>query len=244
MPLSEEQFKKLLEKAKSNKKVISDDEFMALISKVKTFKKRTVTKKITDEEFMLLLSKAKTFSLDKDDKVTFKNVTDSSENKIDASGFYEKILEIYGKIMKPGKKPKIKAIIKPEVKQIIPQKVKLSLKDIEGLDIFMKDITSKLDQYYLYSSGGLNVVNHDTTLVGDGTAFSPLGVATVAVSDNYETPIGVIDGVNAIFTVTRIPKSVTLNGLTYFQNDGYTLLGLTITMIIIPVSGSTLRSFY
>lgn len=60
----------------------------------------------------------------------------------------------------------------------------------------------------------------------------------------FETPVGTIDGSNATFTVSNIPTAIMLNGLTYFETDGYTLSGLTITMLVVPPTGSTLRSLY
>lgn len=60
----------------------------------------------------------------------------------------------------------------------------------------------------------------------------------------FETPVGDIDGINNVFTVSNIPLYIVLNGSTYFENDGYTLTGLTITMLITPDTGSTLRSAY
>lgn len=63
---------------------------------------------------------------------------------------------------------------------------------------------------------------------------------------NFETPTGTIDGVNATFTVLNIPKAVVINGMWYYENDGYTRSGLTLTIAspIIPATGSTLRSAY
>ena len=52
----------------------------------------------------------------------------------------------------------------------------------------------------------------------------------------FETPVGTINGVNDTFTVSYTPKAVILNGVTYFENDGYTLSTLTITMLVIPVT--------
>lgn len=59
-----------------------------------------------------------------------------------------------------------------------------------------------------------------------------------------ETPVGVIDGSNVTFTVTNPPQYIVLNGLSYFENDGYTFSGNTITMLVIPMPGSTLRAIY
>lgn len=61
---------------------------------------------------------------------------------------------------------------------------------------------------------------------------------------NFETPTGAINGSNTMFTVTHTPKAIVLNGATYFENDGYTLSSLTVTMLVVPQTGSTLRSIY
>src|SRR3990167_1911071 len=49
-----------------------------------------------------------------------------------------------------------------------------------------------------------------------------------------ETPTGTADGVNTAFTVTATPKCVIIDGITYFENDGYTLAVLTITTTVPP----------
>ena len=62
----------------------------------------------------------------------------------------------------------------------------------------------------------------------------------------FETPSGTINGVNATFTVTHVPAFIVINSNLYFQNNGYTLSGLTLTIdpSIIPVTGSFLQSCY
>ncbi len=64
-----------------------------------------------------------------------------------------------------------------------------------------------------------------------------------------ETPAGIIDGSNNIFTLTNTPATgslqLFLNGM--YQTGGgedYTLAGLTITFVNPPLSGSILRAFY
>lgn len=60
-----------------------------------------------------------------------------------------------------------------------------------------------------------------------------------------ETPVGTVDGVNAVFTVSNTPVQVYSNGA--LQTAGgidYTLSGLTITFVSAPVSGSLLSSWY
>lgn len=61
---------------------------------------------------------------------------------------------------------------------------------------------------------------------------------------SFETPSGTINSSNVTFTVANTPKAVILNGIWYFENDGYTLSTLTITMLVVPTTGSTLRSVY
>lgn len=49
-----------------------------------------------------------------------------------------------------------------------------------------------------------------------------------------ETPVGAVNAVNVTYTVSAIPLWVTADGIQYFENAGYTLAGLTITMDIPP----------
>jgi len=51
---------------------------------------------------------------------------------------------------------------------------------------------------------------------------------------NFETPSGAVDGTNATFVCTRTPRCVYADGGVYFNNYGYTLAGLTITMSFYP----------
>lgn len=129
------------------------------------------------------------------------------------------------KIMKPLIPPPIPG--SPDSPKEIRNKLK-SLKGKERLSVF--DLK---DTEYLKGHGKdriqWNSIGQQQTTGGGG---------------NFETPSGLIDGLNADFTVIHTPKGVVLNGQWYFENDGYTLSGLTITMLVIPDTGSTLRSFY
>lgn len=49
-------------------------------------------------------------------------------------------------------------------------------------------------------------------------------------STQFETPSGSVNGSNVTFTVLNTPLYVVADNQTYFQNFGYTLSGLTITM--------------
>ena len=52
---------------------------------------------------------------------------------------------------------------------------------------------------------------------------------------NIETPSGTVDGVNTSFVATVTPLYIIIDGVTYFQGQGYSLAGLNITTDIAPV---------
>lgn len=51
----------------------------------------------------------------------------------------------------------------------------------------------------------------------------------------FETPSENVNGTNKIFTGFSIPKYIVVDGVTYFENNGYTRSGLTVTTEIAPV---------
>jgi len=69
-----------------------------------------------------------------------------------------------------------------------------------------------------------------------GTASGGTGGYTV------ETPTGTVDGNNTTFTVTVVPVYIVSDGTTYFNNAGFTISGLTVTMTVAPTS--YIRSFH
>ncbi len=77
-------------------------------------------------------------------------------------------------------------------------------------------------------------------------AYVISSTATGGGTTAYETPVGTIDGANTSFTVSHTPIAIILNAYTYFEGDGYTFDAgtMTVTMLVIPVAGSTLRSQY
>lgn len=103
--------------------------------------------------------------------------------------------------------------------------------------IFHNGVLVSDDPEYINFTGNVLVTN-------DGMGGVIVDVLSGGTTLGFETPVGTIDGVNATFTVIHVPVYVVLNGLTYFQGDGYTLSGLTITMLVIPETGSTLRSAF
>jgi hypothetical protein len=91
-------------------------------------------------------------------------------------------------------------------------------------------------------------------LKGNGTAISAATAGTdfMAPADFVvrETPGGTINGVNPTFTLANTPllntEQIFLNGLLLEPGAGndYTISGLTITMLQIPVAGDRLKACY
>ncbi len=143
---------------------------------------------------------------------------------------------------KDGKTPTIEQLLKL-IKPLIPEpihgspdspaEVRDKLKSLKGKDKL--SVFDLKDTEYLKGRGK------------DRIQWNSVGAQTsTGAGGNFETPSGAIDGVNDTFTVLNTPKGIVINGIWYFENDGYTLSGLTITIdsTIIPMTGSTLRSFY
>lgn len=69
------------------------------------------------------------------------------------------------------------------------------------------------------------------------------GVLQVGV--RLETPVGAVNGSNTSFTVFKIPRYLVVDGVTYFEDNGYTLSGAagrTVTTSVPPTN--FIRSFY
>ena len=91
-----------------------------------------------------------------------------------------------------------------------------------------------------------DIVNRAISILDNRTSFLINKVSNLQTKvDNInitggsvtvETPTGTIDGSNTSFTVTATPKWIVADGITYFENSGYTISGLTITMVSPPVS--------
>lgn len=180
------------------------------------------------------------------------NVTNGKDGKNgkDATIDYDLIIDkILSEIPKPqnGKDATLPNLYRLAINTInviesLKGEERIDVKAIKGLEKFIEVIASKFYERGV-GYGGPGEIFHDLTLGGNGTASAPLYVIGGG-GTTIEIPSGVIDGVNTIFTVTSIPKYIVLNGVTYFENDGYTRSELIITMLVVPVVGSTLRSAY
>lgn len=81
---------------------------------------------------------------------------------------------------------------------------------------------------------------------GATVSINASGVITVAITGGTgytkETPTGTINGSNKTFTVTSTPVYIVVDGATYFENDGYTIVGTTVTTVVAPTG--FIRSFF
>lgn len=58
----------------------------------------------------------------------------------------------------------------------------------------------------------------------------------------FETPTGTVNGTNVTFTVTNVPKFIIVDGVSYFEGQGYSRATLTLTTDIAPAG--FIRSAY
>jgi len=89
----------------------------------------------------------------------------------------------------------------------------------------------------------VRTITDQQTLVFDAVKrkFVP-GTPASGTGFTKETPTGTVDGANQTFTVTHTPNYVVSDGTTMFENAGYTIVGLTLTMTAPPVE--YIRSYY
>lgn len=87
---------------------------------------------------------------------------------------------------------------------------------------------SDVPHSYLGATGKVASVNGSETAL----VFTTAGGGSGGV--NIETPTGDVDSVNKTFTVTTSPIYIIIDGVTYFEGSGYTIVGLTITTDIAP----------
>lgn len=234
---------------------MTDSEFKKIIMKVKERKQN----KISDEEFTILISKVKSYKVNKNKKIIFKKFdrpikiekpiqikqipkieeTKKIQQEVVDIKLYKKIVRLYEKLINRPEKTVIKEI--REKKSII------SIAEIEGLSTLLDDMQKKTIAYESYLStgqGGPGIVFHDNSLSGSGIPGDPLKVISSGGGVNFEIPSPTPDGVNNSFTVLNVPKAMIINSFLYFENDGYTRIGLNITTLITPVLGSAFRSMY
>lgn len=76
--------------------------------------------------------------------------------------------------------------------------------------------------------------------VGSGVTASDFGDGIARASipggsgSTISIPTGTVNGVNTTFTASATPLYIVIDGVTYFENDGYIRVGLVITTVVPP----------
>lgn len=96
--------------------------------------------------------------------------------------------------------------------------------------------TTRLEELTNVSTEG---IEEGRSLVWRGGKWVP---ATSGGGFTVETPVGAINDVNKIFTVSSEPEYIVVDGTTYFDGAGYSYAALTITLNIAP--SFFIRSFH
>jgi hypothetical protein len=127
----------------------------------------------------------------------------------------------------------------PEYKETIldtPEQIRDKLEKLEGENRLDYTAIKGLEDYIKQLSSKLKGKNEPR--VG-GLRPADTGV---------ETPSGTINGVNKAFTVTFVPKWLTINGQALYSDNGYALTSssgvLTVTLDNAPLTNDILRSHY
>jgi len=154
-----------------------------------------------------------------------------------------------------GQSPKVEEIVKQTIKEIKSLKGdnRLSLRIFkEGDDVvgkvalhanMMKNMPKSLiDGDQRWGGHGLTLAAGSNITITTNADGSQTIASTASGGSNIETPTGVVDGSNVTFTVLHTPLYIVSDGTTFFENQGYTLAGLTLTLSLPPVN--FIRSFY
>lgn len=107
---------------------------------------------------------------------------------------------------------------------------------------------------YTVTAEPLYVISDGLTYFpGSGYTYSALSITLDSPPTQYikyvfgsgitvETPSGLVNSSNTTYAVTATPKYIVADGITYFENNGYTIVGLTVTMTSEPTQ--YIRSIY
>lgn len=120
--------------------------------------------------------------------------------------------------------------------EVLQDGEKLAIEAIDGLRKELDELKKKANTpilaggpHYLAGSG-ISIEGNVLSATGGGGGVS------------FETPTGTVDGSNTSFTVTETPVYVIVDGVTYFEDNGYTISGSTITTSVPPTG--FIRSAY
>lgn len=124
------------------------------------------------------------------------------------------------------------------VSKINDSKVKISREQVEGLrdieNIAKANAVPPTTNFFNGLRGkNLNIVGGTATQLGDTVSITTTGSGGGLTP---ETPVGAVNGVNTVFTVTEEPVFVVSDAGTFLDGAGYTYSALSITMDTPPAS--------
>lgn len=137
--------------------------------------------------------------------------------------------------------------ISPRVEDIIKvvRKKKLKTEDVDGLDQTLHAFKTQLDNRGGYIHGGGDTVGAGSNIVITEVNGVKIISSTASGSTlTAEIPVGAVNGVNTIYTVTHTPVFVQIDGQFRVDGYGYTYLAGTITVDPLTPPSQSIVSFY
>lgn len=203
-----------------------------------------IKKTISDEEFASLLSKVKTFKIEKNKDISFSKAKAKKVTKKSTISMYKRMLGMYESLLETKKEPK------QAFREIKTKKVRLTFKEVDGLEQALGEVNKKLEQYFINSlyQGGPGVIIHDSTLSGTGIPGDPLKVVSSGGGSGFTYSNEIVAGSGTTFTLAHVPtNSAGLllfgGGSALIQGADYTIAGAVITMTN-PYSAGQVVAFY
>lgn len=179
-------------------------------------------------------------------------------SKIDVPVVEKKVEKVIERIETPIYNTEVKEVAVADSADDIRNKLELltgderldkkSIKGLEEYEDMVKSVREAATRVIsnsrnLYQLLDVNVegITTNQSIKWNGTQWVPY-TASGGTGYTVETPSGSVNSSNVTFTVTTIPVYIVSDGITYFENAGYTRSSLTLTLDVPP--SSYIRSFY
>lgn len=120
-----------------------------------------------------------------------------------------------------------------------PDDKKIKIKHIAGLETSIAEMSHQLAGK-IYGKNTTVRGGGDSVIAGTNVTVTRNGEGKTVISasgggaSSPLTPIGTVNGTNTVFGVASQPSSVVADGITYFENSGYTYVAGNITMTTAP----------
>lgn len=107
---------------------------------------------------------------------------------------------------------------------------KLSINDLDGVDAFTQRLRSSLNRDSFLFNG--KRIRFEELMHGGGSSTGGTGLVYLPAS-------GLVNNVNTVFTFTKTPTFVIVNGASYVNGSGVTIAGTTATLDNPPGNGGS-----